>query len=161
MIETIYLDMDGVLADFDAYFHQLIGVEPSTYESEYGTQKFWSEIYRHPRFFQDMPVMDGALDLIANCQALCDDVCILSAPSRINMPLCMMQKRKWIDETIGWEFPAIFESNKDKYAHDKAILIDDRESKVDAFVSSGGHGILYTQERHYRIIDELIKYEYE
>ena len=41
---TIYLDMDGVIADFDQRFKDVSGMTPNEYKDEYGMKKFWNLI---------------------------------------------------------------------------------------------------------------------
>jgi hypothetical protein len=40
----VYLDMDGVLADFDQRFRDLSGMEPRDFENKYGKKAFWDLI---------------------------------------------------------------------------------------------------------------------
>ena len=40
----IYLDLDGVVADFDQRFRDLSGMSPSDYESKNGKNAFWDFI---------------------------------------------------------------------------------------------------------------------
>ena len=40
----VYLDMDGVLADFDQRFKDISGMEPKEFEDKYGTKAFWNLI---------------------------------------------------------------------------------------------------------------------
>ena len=37
----IYVDCDGVLADFDTHFEDHIGLKSSHYESTHGSKRFW------------------------------------------------------------------------------------------------------------------------
>lgn len=37
---TIYVDMDGVLADFDKQFESLMKLSPTKYEDKFGKSKF-------------------------------------------------------------------------------------------------------------------------
>ena len=38
---TIYLDMDGVIADFDQRFRDIAGMEPKEFEEKYGKKEFY------------------------------------------------------------------------------------------------------------------------
>jgi hypothetical protein len=40
----IFLDMDGVLVNFDQQFQELTGMMPREFESKYDSNKFWEEI---------------------------------------------------------------------------------------------------------------------
>jgi hypothetical protein len=56
------------------------------------------------------------------------------------------QKQKWLDK---WNIPykANFvrsKEEKSKFAHDRAILVDDSVGCINPFNVKGGHGILHT-----------------
>ena len=63
---TIYLDMDGVIADFDQRFLDLSGMTPDKYKDKYGMNQFWDFIDEENkiRFWAGIPVMSGAKKLI-------------------------------------------------------------------------------------------------
>lgn len=151
--EKIFIDMDGVLSDFNKHFKNRHGVLPSEYEAENDSDLFWEAVYEEPRFFETMPIMSNAKKLWNFCQRLAKgNVVILSSPSRVNSQLCVLQKRTWIDRHIGYDTPAIFESNKAKYAGSGRLLIDDTPKKIDAWRKAGGIGCLYKD------YDSAIKY---
>ena len=57
------------------------------------------------------------------------------------------QKQKWLDK---WNIP--YKANyvrskeeKAKFAHDRAILVDDSPGCIHPFAAKGGHGILHTR----------------
>jgi hypothetical protein len=57
------------------------------------------------------------------------------------------QKQKWLDK---WNIPykANFVRSKEekaKFAHDRAILVDDSPGCINPFLANGGHGILHTK----------------
>ena len=64
----VYLDMDGVLADFDKRFRDISGMEPKEFENKYGTKAFWNLIDEENKikFWVGIPSMPGAADLV-NC----------------------------------------------------------------------------------------------
>lgn len=143
-IAKIYLDMDGVAADFDKLFFMMTGMSPSDYEAKYGEMRFWEAVYENPNFFSSLPAFPYTGDLVRLCQSIAPTV-VLSSPSKVNQPLCMMQKRLWINNepSMGVDFPAIFESHKEKYAAPDRILIDDTPKKIEAWTKAGGIGHLF------------------
>lgn len=154
-IDKIYLDMDGVLADFDGHFRNLFGLDPSIFETMEGSVAFWELIYEKPNFFRDLPAFEHLMQVIHLSEQVTNRVVILSSPSRINTPLCMIQKREWIDKHLGKHFPAIFISDKEKYAGPRKILVDDTPKKIDRWVKAGGIGHLFTTvDKYYEFLEE-------
>ena len=93
--------MDGVLADFDQHFLDLYGTPAKEYEKKFGQVKFWELIYETPNFFLEMPPMEYMNDILSACRTVTSRLVILSSPSKTNRPLCMMQKREWVNRHIG------------------------------------------------------------
>ena len=62
----VYLDMDGVVADFDKRFEDLSGMKPREFEEKYGKSKFWDFIDEDHKvsFWVGIEVMPGADKLI-------------------------------------------------------------------------------------------------
>ena len=143
-IEKIYLDMDGVIADFDKTFEDLYKMQPGKFEAEFGQTAFWEKVYETPTFFKYMLPTPRKNDIWDLCKTRCQNVIILSSPSRTNQPICMLHKRDWLDRLVGKHVPAIFEAHKHKYAGPNRLLIDDTKKKIDKWVEHGGIGHLYT-----------------
>jgi hypothetical protein len=63
----IFLDCDGVLADFDAYAIPLLGhgLPPRQVEARIGSEEFWRILREHPDFYYRLPLMPDALELFA------------------------------------------------------------------------------------------------
>jgi hypothetical protein len=136
--ERIYIDMDGVAADFKSAFSHRYS-DPHEFEITHGTEAFWEAVYEDPSFFFRMPPYGHLRELLNLCATHSEKApIILSSPSRVNQPLCMLQKRMWIDKHIHPAYPAIFEKNKHKYAGPRKLLIDDYDKKVEAWRNAGG-----------------------
>ncbi len=59
----LFLDCDGVLADFDTYATALLGMPPREFEARCGTKRFWAQIAGHEGFFEKLPLMPDAREL--------------------------------------------------------------------------------------------------
>ena len=148
---TIYLDMDGVIADFDQRFLDLSGMTPDKYKDKYGMNQFWDFIDEENkiRFWAGIPVMSGAKKLIDYVSQY--DYEILTAPSIKKQS--RLGKMIWLRKIHPDLFPNApkvnFKPAKEKHQVKTTltktdILIDDKASTVDTWNSSGGTGILYT-----------------
>ena len=148
---TIYLDMDGVITDFDQRFLDLSGMTPDKYKDKYGMNQFWDFIDEENkiRFWAGIPVMSGAKKLIDYVSQY--DYEILTAPSIKKQS--RLGKMIWLRKIHPDLFPNTpkvnFKPAKEKHQVKTTltktdILIDDKASTVDTWNSSGGTGILYT-----------------
>ena len=146
---TVYLDMDGVIADFDQRFKSLSGMSPSDFEAEYGKQEFWDFIDEEHKvaFWVGIPVMDGAQQLVDYVSKYNYEV--LTAPSAKKQSL--LGKSLWIKNNIslfGTKPKVNFKKAKNKHLvkpnlTKNDILIDDRADTINRWNDAGGTGILY------------------
>jgi len=158
----IYLDMDGVVADFDQRFRSLSGMEPSEFEDKFGKNEFWDfiDVEHKLRFWIGIPVMDGAKELVDYVSK--HDYEMLTAPSARKES--RLGKRLWIRNHIGDVFPSKpkinFEKSKEKHLIKPEltnfdILIDDKQYIIDNWNNAGGTGILYQSAN--QVISDLQK----
>jgi hypothetical protein len=146
----IYLDMDGVVADFDKRFTDLAGMGPSEFEEKYGKNAFWDFIDEGDNklvFWIGIPPMSDAkqlVDFVSNY-----DYEMLTAPSLKKQSV--MGKGLWMkNQTNKGLFPfkpkVNYKSAKNKkdFAAPNHILIDDREDNINSWIAAGGVGILHT-----------------
>jgi hypothetical protein len=151
---TIYLDIDGVIADFDKRFTELAGMGPREYEDSFGSEKFWDfiDIKHKIKFFSKMDWMPEGKKLYNFIKQF--DHKLLSAPSKNDAS--KVGKRIWAKENTP-ETQLILSPayNKKNYADKSNILIDDRESNIQQWKDAGGIGILFKSTD--QVIDELKK----
>jgi len=151
---TIYLDMDGVIADFDKRFTELAGMGPREYEDSFGTEKFWDFIdNKHGvKFWTGIEWMPEGQKLYNFVKQF--DHKLLSAPSRNDAS--KIGKRMWAKKnTPGTQLILAAAVNKQNYADKSNILIDDREKNIQQWKDAGGIGILFKSTD--QVIDELKK----
>ena len=148
-VNRIFLDMDGVLADF------LKGVEQPEYighpltnddagHTEYDLRK---EELTNKRLFANLPPMADMYDLIAyvkHCEVPWE---ILTAAGTVNRNLVVYDKNEWVKRYVDPTIPVTCTfsgSQKAAYALEGNVLIDDRKKNIDAWVAAGGIGIVHT-----------------
>ncbi len=159
----IYLDMDGVIADFEQRFEDLSGMSPQQFEAKYGKDLFWDFIdegNNKVRFWVGIPLMEGAKRLVDYVSK--HNYVVLTAPSIKKQS--RLGKALWIKNKVGELFPSkptvIFKAAKEKHRvkpslTEKDILIDDKASTINNWNNAGGTGILYTSSN--QAISELKK----
>ncbi|MDP3328732.1 hypothetical protein [Parvibaculum sp.] len=155
----IYLDMDGVLADFDAGLRAL-GIEPNQTTNKSRSHmtpdeivlkdKVYDAILAQP-FFNTLPLMHDAQVLWDFCAPF-EPVILTAAPSRESgFEKAAREKREWIEEHFGpipdERFICTNSSKKRNYVGhlpgSKQVLVDDRASNVTDWIAAGGTGILH------------------
>jgi len=131
----LFVDCDGVLADFEEGAREMLGMSPSAYESRYGKRAFWRQVARTKDFYARLPLM-------ADARILFDAVAHLHPIILTGLPLgdwAAPQKVRWADE----HFPGthiITCMARDKYRHMKGadVLVDDRADHRDKWEAAGG-----------------------
>jgi hypothetical protein len=155
--DKIYMDMDGVLCDFDKQCHNLFkDMEKSETAMEYkkriGSNKFWRHIKETKgEFWRTMEPIDNLskkeLQEIWNkLSQYCNDIIILSSPV-LSDHKCIEGKSYWIDNNLGLGLDSpikrIFTKDKFKYASENSLLVDDLEKFVEPWKEHGGKAILF------------------
>lgn len=137
----LYLDLDGVMADFDRHFPNVFGVDHRSLAED----ALWERIHSHPSFFRDLPVCDGAVAFFDRYSYA--DPIILTACPRTNYQHVARQKREWVREHLSSRctvLPVMGGRNKPLFMHAAGdILVDDFERNIQAWEKEGGLGILH------------------
>lgn len=151
MKTNLYLDCDGVLADFDWYFFNHFGIWPSNFEDKYGSKKFWKEIANIQDFYYNLPLMPGA-------SVLWDETKKYNPTILTGCPVgewAAPQKYRWARKHFGDDVKIIccLSRNKSDYIlpNKTNILIDDRDHYRDKWENKGGIFI------HYKSISSSLK----
>lgn len=151
-MRTIYLDMDGVVADFDEYAGRTLGVPPS--QGIY-PDDIWNQLATNGRIYRDLVLCEGANLLVNTMKDIAEkhklDLKFLSAVPKANdVPWAFYDKVEWAQKHFSG-IPVMFGPfSKDKHTHCKPgdILIDDRLSNIEEWTAAGGHAILYAGDTH-------------
>jgi 5'-nucleotidase len=137
----IYLDLDGVVADFDAHFPVTFGVDHRKLKDD----EMWAKINGHPSYFGNMPPCCGALEFFAEVRQ--HNPIILTACPKSNYAHVARQKRAWVREHLSTEImvlPILGGVNKPLFMHAPGdILIDDFMTNARAWEEAGGRAILH------------------
>ena len=138
----LFLDCDGVLADFDAGFDERFGMKPRAFEAKHGAATFWHRIRKaDPPFYLMLP-------LKADARALYDAVAHLAPTILTGAPIgdwAEPQKRAWAGVHFP-DVPVIVCLARDKRDHCRPgdVLVDDQEKHRDPWEERGGVFIHHT-----------------
>jgi len=142
-ITGIYLDMDGVIADFVKRYKEMYHMEPKEAEKKKQFDKFFDEFIATSQFAK-LDLMPGAMDGITFLRKLNIPTQILSSTANEKRYEDISnQKLIWL-QTHGITFNAIFvpgKKLKQKYATPDKILIDDTLSVIEQWKAAGGIAI--------------------
>lgn len=139
---TIFLDLDGVLANFDKAAGQIVGGDHYRYTFIYGDPVLWVRLHSDPNFFLNMEMMPGAKLLL---KSIGQPFKVLTALPKTNSAEVDRQKRAWVAAHVCPNAPVItcFSKDKPDYCQPGDILIDDRAINMAEWVAKGGRFILH------------------
>jgi 5'(3')-deoxyribonucleotidase len=156
---TVYLDMDGVLADF---FGQVADREgASHWRKARKIKDRIDQVAQEPGFFLDLKPLPNAARLVRGVVKLAGDYSILSSPMMSNPEQSTREKTQWLDHYLQKCPPQSvqFDQHKEKFARQADgtpnILIDDWVANIQLWVANGGIGILYTDENYDQVLKKL------
>ncbi len=138
----LFLDCDGVLADFDAGAEKLLGMSARDYERRHSRGAFWGRLAKAPDFYARLPLMPDA-------RALYDAVHHLHPTILTGLPLgkwAAPQKVAWAEE----HFPGIpvitcMARDKHRFMDPGDVLVDDRENHRAAYEA---HGVRFVHHKN-------------
>ena len=145
----VYLDMDGVLADFFTEYAKLAGIKNGNYRDipPAKTDPTLNKMVGTD-FFARLPKFPSADQLVSMVVKVYGHYHICSSPLRGDHENSEAQKKVWIQKHLNPQpVDIIITANKSKYAKQKDgtpnILIDDRGSNISSWENAGGIGIKY------------------
>jgi 5'(3')-deoxyribonucleotidase len=143
-VKKIYIDMDGVLADFDGWKLEYAKTHPEILTSK---DEFWRKASKVDRLYYNLKPMPEAKQLMTYLQSLNIPLAILTAlPRKSSIPSAEADKQQWVRENLGdIEFNVgPYAKNKQRFSGAGLMLIDDKIENVQEWEAKGGIGILYT-----------------
>lgn len=152
-ITDIYCDLDNVAADFEGHYRFLTGFDWHD-TPEQGTS--WDRLNKamRPDFFKNMPATHQAKEYVAVIRLWASQIganfgYLTALPIKTSYPT-------WKEEKIYWGTHGPLNTpdakvivtdraqDKQVFAHQHAILIDDNPMNIEQWQSKGGIGILHT-----------------
>jgi hypothetical protein len=135
MRRQIYLDCDGVLADFDAGAEAILGMPPAAFEKRHGSREFWRRLAQAEDFFGALPPLPDARTLYEAVRH--KNPIILTGMPRGDW--AEPQKRRWAER----HFPGVpvittMAALKHEHRHPGDVLVDDRDKHRHLWENQGG-----------------------
>jgi hypothetical protein len=133
----LFLDLDGVLADFDAGVEQLTGKRPD----QLSTRAMWRALSQAPDFFGTLAMMQDAHLLWAWCKPFRPTI-LTGLPHGDWAPA---QKQRWVANMLGADVELITCMTRDKHRWSGPghVLVDDRERTRESWEAAGGTFVLH------------------
>lgn len=155
-LRKLYVDLDGVLADFDRDVEELTGKSPAEWKKKDGLDNLpqhshddsamWEAIHKHKDFYRNLKKMPDA-DELWDYVLKYEPNILTAIPRRTSVPDAEEHKREWVKEHLGKHVPFFigpYSKNKQRFSKKGYILIDDRPSNIEEWEEKGGTGILHT-----------------
>lgn len=134
----LFVDLDGVLADFDAGAVKTLGMSASDYQQLHGAALMWKTLARVPGYYSGLPWTPDGLALWTALGGHLPAPMVLTG-----LPLgtwAEPQKREWCARELGLGVivVACMSIDKHSYCCEGDVLIDDREAARLDWVTAGG-----------------------
>ena len=132
----IYLDCDGVLADFDTSAEAILGAPCDVFEKRHGASAFWRRLASADRFFERLALLPDAMPLYEAVRAATPIILTGMPHGKWAEP----QKRAW----AARHFPGVpvittLAALKREHCHPGDVLVDDREQHRHLWEAASGH----------------------
>ena len=159
----IYVDMDGVLADFFGPVEKHHGVDnwrDARKQRSAGGGKI-DKIAKKPGYFANLKPLPNAGKLINGVMKLAGEYNILSSPLLSAVEQSSREKSQWLQRHLKRNAPrsVVFDHEKFKFARQADgtpnILIDDYDTNIHLWEANGGIGILYRDDECDRVLKQL------
>jgi hypothetical protein len=145
MAKRIFVDLDGVMFDFDKHFEECFGSHPTKVTDS----ELWNYIHSHENeFFYDLPLIKGAIEGIQFIENSGFEPIFLTACPIQNYDYIAKQKIKAIRREFSEKDYLVLPMNSGKCKKNFMqnpfdILIDDFIKNINPWREAGGIGILF------------------
>ncbi len=147
-MRQLYLDCDGVLADFDKGAAALLGMHPRRFEEKHGLGRFWQKLAQAPDFYFSLPLLPDAMRLFDAVRHL--KPVILTGLPRGNW--AADQKMRWAARHFpGVRMITCMARDKRDHAREGDVLVDDQAKYRHLWEQAGGIFV------HHKNADETLE----
>lgn len=156
IISKIFVDLDGVLADFDRGIRELCGMEPRYQNGKVSTidaDAWWAKVAAVDHFYGKLELIPGAKEmfdaLYDRYGSACEILSALPRPHR-GVKYAAEDKTEWVRRLISKDvvLNLVYRDDKKDFCTGKdCILIDDLEKNIEEWEANGGTGVLFKDPR--------------
>lgn len=140
----LFVDLDGVLVNFDSGVQAITGLPPH----EQSPRAMWPQLARARGFYENLDWLTGGRELWMHVRSLEPTILTGLPLGRWAEP----QKRAWCARELGGDIPVITCMSREKHSRAREatpadavpVLIDDRQSLKENFEGAGGVFIHYS-----------------
>ena len=146
-MRTIYLDMDGVVADFNKFSSDLLGRQVGCGEQDL-TDEEWKILASVDNIYAKIPLIEESTRLVAMAKIFQTRFYVeflTAIPRRTTMPTAEQDKKEWLSKYYpGFRMNiGPFSADKHKWCKPGDILIDDKFSNIMDWHAAGGVAIYH------------------
>lgn len=151
---AIFLDCDGVLANFNQHVSDLCGDHPRNMPDD----MLWDKISVIDDFWLTVPVMPDAHELVEYLSSMNRDLIVLTGCPKTNFQQVSEHKKQWIQNHFeNIDVITCLSKNKPMYMRDNNdILIDDFSRNCNKWIKAGGIAIRYRNFEQTKIDLQII-----
>ena len=146
----INLDMDGVVADFNAWCSNFLG-RPISWEGKDLSDDEWTALANEKDIYAKLPLIPESVELVIMAKKAARDFnmglrFLTAIPRRTTMPEAEQNKKDWVEKY----FPGIpvevgpFSKDKQNWCKPLDILVDDKRENVTQWLGKGGISVYHT-----------------
>jgi 5'-nucleotidase len=164
----ILVDMDGVIADWEAAFYQKwreahpekMYIPLEERKGHYVYTQFPEDhhedvrsIYRCEGFYRNLLALEGGIEAMLEMKSMGHEVFICTAPMHPRYENCVLEKYHWVNEKLGEEWTSRIVMTRDKTLVKGDILIDDNPDITGAVKPEWEH-VVYDQPYNRELKDK-------
>jgi hypothetical protein len=161
---TIFLDLDGVVYNFDSMWQKMFMVDKRIPTDRKTRNERWQK-FVDEKCFEKLEMLPDAMHLIESLKEyerkglICVEI-LSSAGGKHTIAEVRQQKLRHLKaDGIKWKTNIVDQSShKAEYARPDALLIDDYKTNTDAFVEAGGQAILYSGSVDEKFTKSLLQF---
>ena len=152
----VFLDVDGVLADFvggtcKLYDHtpEIVTIYDYWHLLGLSSEQVWDGITATGGgFWSGLDAYPWCHDLKEYCDSFANTTLLTAPPkARRHHQSMLMGRTDWIHNKFGDNFTRYFVgAHKEEMAGPNSLLIDDMQANCEKWVAAGGHAVLFPQQ---------------